>query len=1111
MTEKFPSLADSKQQTFSLDMARFGASGERAAVAVAERERLSFFFSRADGSWGVHTRAHNRLDQAPRRPSNTAGLGWTRRTAIAADDDHVAFVYKRRFPVSNGSSSSRDLYVDPFDVDPTTGDLRGGAAPRRLPRQALGINSFGFSVWAGVFDDRLLVVTQVFRTGTASAPGLVLLETTWPVTDPAVLETASAWTVTDLDAGGWDFDARREGATLALLHRRQAQAFTADIGGLDPAFAAGVTVAFGDSVNASSPLSQMAVNSLTLVQVDLTSTTVTAVQADLGSGENPQIHQVTPLIATVDRLVRGTLVVRTGQIRLRGFESERHLMMRTSRGWRTAPLLTQTVRWPSTLDAFARVHQGIAIDPVRVPSGIALRVAWTSLWTLRPTVLFKHETTDKGMLLTFGHQDPELGALRATTFRVFEDDSGNTLRANAESFAVLDVGHRHVSGPGAGDPNRVEHEQLRPHAIVSRAFHADVPDHALEIIRTEEGGNTMAGDLVAMAESPASGYAYTEMGDGGVRVVLETGLGLPPPTATIDEKDFRPEWVAEPIRPGRAWVRLIEPDFVATGLPGYFAPVTLSLARSLACLQQQALDGLAFAIDFDRVREIEAPADPADPLTFVTPNGRLVHYREAPSGSAGDLVDRVVLSEPAAAVLQTLIHDLLVVSPPRPDVSAGDQPFRVEIHRRRSVVFAGDVVEFDAVVPEVSATAGYQFDWAFSDGSTDTGRNVEHAFSATQPDFSRPAPGGGAAEHVVTLAVTAPDGRVSTATTSLPVPGSLWATLWTVYGAYRNAPDNVLNDDGDWQITTEEWDTYLVPGLFVRDVTTSVFRYSLRYRVDEHGRGRSVEVTNRLENDGRLRFLGNGSGQGDTEYEMPVRVELAGVHLTGDFGAGLGRLVVINHVDVTLRCYQRFTIGVQTSERRDRFVDSQTIQEARTMIPAALSALPIGGFTHTVDKPVVDSGLTGAAWTLGTLVPALISAVGTAAVFAILAPLLVIVAPGVVGAMAVSLMIALLVGAGVGLLATWLLDIFVVKPLIVSTFQDKLAKPETATSLFSAGLVTYAGEGLAEAIAIKLIRQAQDDGHAVADPANDGRDRFRTPFVETIVVSEGECKAQLRV
>ena len=64
---------------------------------------------------------------------------------------------------------------------------------------------------------------------------------------------------------------------------------------------------------------------------------------------------------------------------------------------------------------------------------------------------------------------------------------------------------------------------------------------------------------------------------------------------------------------------------------------------------------------------------------------------------------------------------------------------------------------------------------------------------------------------------------------------------------------------------------------------------------------------------------------------------------------------------------------------------------------------------------------------------------------------------------------SLLVGAGVGALATLLLDLLVVRPLVRSTIRERLAAPEVATSLREAGLMTYAGEGLSEAIAIALI------------------------------------------
>ena len=222
--------------------------------------------------------------------------------------------------------------------------------------------------------------------------------------------------------------------------------------------------------------------------------------------------------------------------------------------------------------------------------------------------------------------------------------------------------------------------------------------------------------------------------------------------------------------------------------------------------------------------------------------------------------------------------------------------------------------------------------------------------------------------------MTAPDGRVSTASTTLALERSLWATLWTAYSAFRQAPDNILDDAGDWNVTEDEWASYLSPGMFVRDVTTSFYRYSLRYVVNEAGRGTRVEVTIRDEHSGRFRFLGNPSGQGDVEYEVPVPARLTGVVLTGDFGGGLGTFVQINSVEVTLRCLQRFTPGVQTSERRDGHDDSETVERNQlfgptTMMPSALWRLPVERLVHTVGEPDVDGGISGTGWALGVIVP----------------------------------------------------------------------------------------------------------------------------------------------
>ena len=283
---------------------------------------------------------------------------------------------------------------------------------------------------------------------------------------------------------------------------------------------------------------------------------VTSVESDLGFGENPRIHGVTPLVATVDRLEGGTIGLRPGRVRLTRLRSETFLLMRTTRGWRTGRLLNQTLRWAATRERFARVHLALSVGPTGGRPG--LRLSWAPLWSERPTVLFRRQDTDKGTLLTFGHQDPDLGALRATTFRVFEDDGERSAWAKAEQFAVLDIGHRHVRGPQGDEREPDEHRQLRPHRIDRAAFHADVPNEGLEVVREEDGGNTLAGMLTAAADRPESGYAYTEMGDGGVRVMFEGGLTCRRPRPRSRRRSFsRSGWPSRrcPVERGCAWPR----------------------------------------------------------------------------------------------------------------------------------------------------------------------------------------------------------------------------------------------------------------------------------------------------------------------------------------------------------------------------------------------------------------------------------------------------------------------------------------------------------------------------------------------------------------------------
>ncbi len=70
---------------------------------------------------------------------------------------------------------------------------------------------------------------------------------------------------------------------------------------------------------------------------------------------------------------------------------------------------------------------------------------------------------------------------------------------------------------------------------------------------------------------------------------------------------------------------------------------------------------------------------------------------------------------------------------------------------------------------------------------------------------------------------------------------------------------------------------------------------------------------------------------------------------------------------------------------------------------------------------------------------------------------------------------------------------------------------DTKAKIAKLGLLTDAGEGLAEALARQAIRQAREDGHDLADVTDSGRDRMRPQLVETIVVTEGTAQVKMNV
>jgi hypothetical protein len=201
---------------------------------------------------------------------------------------------------------------------------------------------------------------------------------------------------------------------------------------------------------------------------------------------------------------------------------------------------------------------------------------------------------------------------------------------------------------------------------------------------------------------------------------------------------------------------------------------------------------------------------------------------------------------------------------------------------------------------------------------------------------------------------------------------------------------------------------------------------------------------------------------------------------------------------------------------------------AFNMTPNALAAKPVDASTLNPDPDgvKVEVDLTPAASVITFLIGFVIALNLISLIVTLLLPVLLgVFGPLVIIGAPLAVLVALLASIGLA----WLFIQVVhaqANNLANSIARDALSSRETlgtiADALDQAGVMNYAGEGLAEAIAVKAIQQA---GHAVEPPTHEqpdpdnpgsnrrpsGRERFRPQFFETIVVGPGKCRVLLRV
>jgi hypothetical protein len=685
---------------------------------------------------------------------------------------------------------------------------------------------------------------------------------------------------------------------------------------------------------------------------------------------------------------------------------------------------------------------------------------------------------------------------------VREADNGNALAVTADGTTTLDIGHRRLFSPAGDLP--AEHRRFKPSALDVTRAHED----GYTLTRRESAtGNALAWALAGADDKPHGFHAYVDRGDGGVRVWYDRKLAPLPPTSGPDDKTFAIDSIPEPAQRGSAWVRLETPSFVDTELASYLVQQqtpTPSLGGEIE-RKLDLLPGAARLATDVRLSE----------QTLLIGDGEL-NFRPGTSLRLADvesiLLTRVTadsIEASTAGVLGELIE------------SDADQPFKIQFQVTPKLPVASTRIALKARVFGVASNL-VTFTWTFSDGTAAaTGSTFSGTFAATQHDAS--AAGAVRPDRpplTITLTATTPDPNdatqtlTSTASTDIALPASLWATLWEAFAPLRRAPDDVVAPG-------EDLITGRAPGFFPRDATIDLLKYQIAFHTAASGAGSTLKVRYKTSRTGRFRFVSpTEPGQGDTEYQLLIDLSLSGLKLSGEFGSFVAGLVKIDKVTAKLVCSQRFQACVQTSERQGKGTDTETVitspGDDPVMLPSALCCVPVGEVDIALaEAPQVTASLTDTVRNLSMLVAALVAAGLVALAMAVLLPILAIVNPAiVVAALAnagISAIVSAVIFAGLAWLATALLEAWFVRPLILSVITDALNGDAVREGFKKSGVMTFAGEGLAEALAVRLIDQARLDGHAVAAPQRNGFDRFRPQFFEVIAVQAGRCKAKIRV
>lgn len=828
LPDKYLPTSIAKDPTYSTSIARLEVSGRDGKtysaplVAVAYDTALALHWWDIDsGEWKKISYGHAALTGVPPKaePVAISNWSWSGEVGLVTVNKAVFLICKRQF--GNGVGLQLRKYI----WDNAARQLRPATASWiRLPFASFGYGKTGFHLWAGSAGGSVAVLTQAIKkVNNVDVPRLVLF--VLRNADTANEANAGSWSSLDLDEGGWEFDGMTQGPILACVYRTAPYAVTLPIT---------LPQASQDSTVLDLAANEVAsfYSPLTLKEIDLSNLQVQHVEQNLPGGDHPRFQRWDPRYIAADRIRAGKISVLridvpgmawetiprverfypwarqaasrrsipmqsprrlqwrfpkfpkkpTYTITARISELEKTLLRRTPSGWVVGSLMgAPATVLPANLTHILPAEDMLFLVTIGTPS-----LQHATVQTPLPVFITNvtNRPQEKGEMIDVVYHRVKYESLFLSRF--FVGTTGSILTMQERASEVLDLNHSQIG------------YWIEENVQFWRWDYESAPyvfQNPLVTVREEKSAvdNTIGGALtVELGGDRPRFMAYSDMGDGGARVVFNDSMPLPTP-GPIASKGFAPENVAGTAAAVDTFIDIVQNgSWEPAKLPSYsvWAP-----NQAIVTELDPSLDLLRFWTE-----------GCGDGACDITEEG--LNFLEGLFHELNQSAENAAVSEASGDMVQAQFS----YSPPNP---FSDNKTRF---RAKSTLAPQDISEYT---------------WDFGDGSPPVSQpnpEIMHAFHLPLELID--------SFYTVRLTITGTSGAVAVSEGSVSVRERLWTSLWRQHESFQ-VPG--LARVGDISFSLSKYDIeYVVEDERPSRVALTVkpeYRAEFKFVVNPYGQG----------------------------------------------------------------------------------------------------------------------------------------------------------------------------------------------------------------------------------------------------------------------------------